>query len=162
MLAAGAYTDLIQLKHNSLAQVTLVWTDPPADPSAARSLVNDLDLTVNADSLNGYSLHGNGAKDYVNNAEQVRRMCCSLLHASQILEVKRYIDHRGSTHLVSDHLLQAMLLVPCMKFLLFACTMQPDLSGFVASCLYLAVWLAYLQIHVGIMPSRDETHGACR
>ena len=37
----------------------------------ARALVNDLDLTVNADSLNGYSLHGNGAKDYVNNAEQV-------------------------------------------------------------------------------------------
>ena len=51
--------------------MTLVWTDPPADPSVARALVNDLDLTVNADSLNGYSLHGNGAKDYVNNVEQV-------------------------------------------------------------------------------------------
>ena len=55
-------------------QVTLVWTDPPADPSAARALVNDLDLTVNADSLNGNGLHGNGAKDYVNNAEQVNEL----------------------------------------------------------------------------------------
>ena len=56
-------------------QVTLVWTDPPADLSASRQLVNDLDLTVNANSLGGYSLHGNGAKDYVNNVEQARSCC---------------------------------------------------------------------------------------
>ena len=52
--------------------MTLAWTDPPADLAASRSLVNDLDLVVNANSLGGYSLHGNGgSKDYVNNVEQV-------------------------------------------------------------------------------------------
>ena len=56
---------------HACAQVTLVWTDPPADLAAARQLVNDLDLTVNANSLSGYSLHGNGAKDYLNTVEQV-------------------------------------------------------------------------------------------
>ncbi|KAK9815059.1 hypothetical protein WJX73_006174 [Symbiochloris irregularis] len=53
--------------------ITLVWADPPADVTAAQALVNDLDLTVHADSLSGYSLRGNGAPggDHVNNVEQV-------------------------------------------------------------------------------------------
>ena len=52
-------------------KVTLVWADPPADPSVAVPLVSDLDLTVHADSLSGYSLQGNGAPDRLNNVEQV-------------------------------------------------------------------------------------------
>lgn len=52
-------------------KVTLVWHDPPAPLSAATQLVNDLDLTVHADSLNGYGMLGNGVKDRLNNVEQV-------------------------------------------------------------------------------------------
>lgn len=53
-------------------KVTLVWHDPPAPLSAAAQLVNDLDLTVHANSLNGYGMLGNGVKDRLNNVEQVR------------------------------------------------------------------------------------------
>lgn len=53
-------------------KVTLVWHDPPAPLSQATQLVNDLDLTVHADSLNGYGKLGNGFKDKLNNVEQVR------------------------------------------------------------------------------------------
>lgn len=54
-------------------KITLVWADPPADLTASQALVNDLDLTVHADSLSGYSLRGNGAPggDHLNNVEQV-------------------------------------------------------------------------------------------
>ena len=52
-------------------KITLVWADYPADVSAAVSLVNDLDLVVAANSLNGYAQHGNGEVDRINNVEQV-------------------------------------------------------------------------------------------
>ncbi|KAK9815904.1 hypothetical protein WJX72_011677 [[Myrmecia] bisecta] len=52
-------------------RITLAWADRPADPSAAVDLVNDLDLTVYADSLAGYAQKGNGQIDRVNNVEQV-------------------------------------------------------------------------------------------
>ncbi len=52
-------------------KVTLVWHDVPAALSAATQLVNDLDLTVYANSLNGYSVLGNGVSDHLNNVEQV-------------------------------------------------------------------------------------------
>ncbi|KAL0037541.1 hypothetical protein WJX77_001610 [Trebouxia sp. C0004] len=52
-------------------KVTLVWHDVPAALSAASQLVNDLDLTVYANSLNGYSVLGNGVSDHLNNVEQV-------------------------------------------------------------------------------------------
>ncbi|KAL4540584.1 hypothetical protein Ndes2526A_g03556 [Nannochloris sp. 'desiccata'] len=58
--------------------VTLVWTDYPGEPSAAVSLVNDLDLVVRAEGLNGQPLLGNGGgvedskvADRANNIEQV-------------------------------------------------------------------------------------------
>jgi Subtilase family/PA domain len=58
--------------------VTLVWTDYPGEPSAAVSLVNDLDLVVRAEGLNGQPLLGNGGgvensseADKANNIEQV-------------------------------------------------------------------------------------------
>jgi hypothetical protein len=58
--------------------VTLVWTDFPGEPSAAVSLVNNLDLVVRAEGLNGQSLLGNGGgvedskePDSANNIEQV-------------------------------------------------------------------------------------------
>lgn len=52
-------------------KVTLVWHDPPAALSSGTQLVNDLDLTVHANSLNGHGLYGNGVKDRLNNVEQV-------------------------------------------------------------------------------------------
>lgn len=52
-------------------KITLVWADYPPSLAAASQLVNDLDLTVYADSLNGYGLLGNGQPDHLNNAEQV-------------------------------------------------------------------------------------------
>lgn len=58
-------------------KVTLVWHDVPAALSAATQLVNDLDLTVYANSLNGYSVLGNGVSDHLNNVEQVRWQACS-------------------------------------------------------------------------------------
>ena len=51
--------------------VTLVWADYPSQVSAAINLVNDLDLTVQATGLAGYTLYGNGQPDHLNNAEQV-------------------------------------------------------------------------------------------
>lgn len=58
--------------------ITLVWTDYPGNPSAARSLVNDLDLVVRAEGLAGVSLLGNGGNvdassepDDVNNIETI-------------------------------------------------------------------------------------------
>lgn len=41
-------------------------------PSAAICLVNDLDLTVQASGLAGYTLYGNGEPDKLNNVERVR------------------------------------------------------------------------------------------
>lgn len=61
----------VQATGNGQIKITLVWADPAADTNAAISLVNDLDLTVHADSLSGYSLRGNGAADRLNNVEQV-------------------------------------------------------------------------------------------
>ncbi|MCC6484843.1 MAG: S8 family serine peptidase [Armatimonadetes bacterium] len=49
--------------------VTLVWTDPPGSPLAAKELVNDLNLSVTAP--NGTVYRGNGATDSVNNVESV-------------------------------------------------------------------------------------------
>jgi len=58
--------------------VTLAWTDYPGNPSSPRSLVNDLDLVVRAQGLNGVTLLGNGGDiddsskpDNVNNVESV-------------------------------------------------------------------------------------------
>lgn len=51
--------------------MTLVWADYPSQVSAAINLVNDLDLTVQATGLAGYTLYGNGQPDHLNNAEQV-------------------------------------------------------------------------------------------
>ena len=58
--------------------VTLVWTDYPGNPAAARSLVNDLDLVVRAEGFNGLPLLGNGGDvddssvgDSVNNIETI-------------------------------------------------------------------------------------------
>jgi len=65
-------------------RVSLVWTDPPGDPTSSRSLVNDLDLVVHTPDKNtllGNALmqtdetHGTYAvRDSINNAEQVRVM----------------------------------------------------------------------------------------
>ena len=68
-----------------LLKVTLVWHDPPAAPNAASQLVNDLDLIVYADSLNGYSTPGNGFTDRVNNVEQVGRSTLHLVHQPHLL-----------------------------------------------------------------------------
>jgi subtilisin family serine protease len=55
-------------------KATLAWTDPPAAPGAAKALVNDLDLTVTSPdgkTYQGNDFGGRGAKDAVNNVEQV-------------------------------------------------------------------------------------------
>ena len=46
--------------------------------TAAKALVNDLDLTVHVDALGGMSLRGNGVTDRVNNVERVWpcQSCC--------------------------------------------------------------------------------------
>lgn len=51
--------------------VTLVWTDPPGQPSAAAALVNNLDLTVTGP---GGVRYGNGgtSADTINNVETVQ------------------------------------------------------------------------------------------
>jgi hypothetical protein len=51
--------------------ITLVWTDRPCDLNAALCIVNDLDLTVHASGLAGYTLYGNGLPDRINTVEQV-------------------------------------------------------------------------------------------
>ena len=61
-------------------KVTLVWNDKPNDLSAATQLVNDLDLIVYANSLNGYSRVGNGFPDHVNNVEQVSQSVYQMPH----------------------------------------------------------------------------------
>lgn len=43
-----------------------------SSPSAATCLVNNLDLTVQASGLAGYTLYGNGEPDSLNNVERVR------------------------------------------------------------------------------------------
>ncbi|HEY3285155.1 MAG TPA: S8 family serine peptidase, partial [Armatimonadota bacterium] len=48
---------------------TLVWSDAPGSPTAAKALVNDLDLSVKAPD--GSNLLGNGAEDHANNVEGV-------------------------------------------------------------------------------------------
>ncbi len=67
-------------------RATLVWTDPPAAPGAARALINDLDLLVTGPAPGGgrRAWHGNGMTqkdealgerplpDRLNNCEQVR------------------------------------------------------------------------------------------
>lgn len=70
-----------------LLKVTLVWTDPPADPAATIALVNDLDLTV-TDTATSTTYLGNhfdftasndgltdtgGTADRINNVEMVIR-----------------------------------------------------------------------------------------
>jgi hypothetical protein len=51
-------------------QVTLVWTDYPGSPAAARQLVNDLDLRVVGPD--GREWYGNGVRgDRTNNVEGV-------------------------------------------------------------------------------------------
>jgi len=50
-------------------KVTLVWTDPPANPGSANALINDLNLVV--DLGDGQTLLGNGGPDSTNNVEQV-------------------------------------------------------------------------------------------
>ena len=44
--------------------------------------VNDLDLTVRATGLSGYTLHGNGQPDHLNNVEQARSLkrCLVCVH----------------------------------------------------------------------------------
>lgn len=60
----------VQVLGNSLPlSVTLVWTDPPGAPLAARELVNNLDLTVTDPEARVY--RGNGVVDAVNNVETV-------------------------------------------------------------------------------------------
>lgn len=49
--------------------IVLVWTDYPGDPAAAKALVNDLDLTVQAPDATIYD--GNGTLDHTNNVEGV-------------------------------------------------------------------------------------------
>lgn len=49
--------------------ITLAWHDPPGAESAAKALVNDLDLSVSIGD--GTRLLGNGAVDRVNNVERV-------------------------------------------------------------------------------------------
>lgn len=56
--------------HKHAFRTTLVWMDYPASPSAAISLVNNLDLIV-VDEESGTKHLGNGRKDFVNNVEQV-------------------------------------------------------------------------------------------
>jgi subtilisin family serine protease len=54
--------------------VTLAWYDPPALPSAAKPLVNDLDLSVRVAAFGGALARGNGAQpgpDTVNTVERV-------------------------------------------------------------------------------------------
>jgi hypothetical protein len=53
--------------------ITLAWADYPGSQTAAKALVNDLDLTVNVNGMPGASHKGNGVTDRINNVERVRR-----------------------------------------------------------------------------------------
>lgn len=55
----------------SALRVTLAWVDPPAQASAARTLINDLDLTVQGPGGPYFGNGGSGA-DRRNNVEAVR------------------------------------------------------------------------------------------
>ena len=68
---AGSSTTLCLSGQPGKTVIVLVWHDYPGTQNAARALVNDLDLVVRADSLNGLSLRGNGVTDRVNNVERV-------------------------------------------------------------------------------------------
>lgn len=59
--------------------VQLVWLDPPAEPGAAQSLVDDLDLVVSNETT-GAVWRGNGIAggDRTNNVESVRLECASV------------------------------------------------------------------------------------
>lgn len=59
--------------------ITVAWTDLPGNPSAPKSLVNNIDLVVRSEGFNGIPVLGNGGDiddstkpDTVNNVEQVR------------------------------------------------------------------------------------------
>ena len=55
-------------------KATLAWTDPPAEPGSAQTLVNDLNLVVETpDGSTYYGNHflGKNAPDRINNVEQV-------------------------------------------------------------------------------------------
>ncbi len=55
-------------------KATLAWTDPPAEPGSAKTLVNDLDLIVRAPGgkmYYGNHFLGSNAADRTNNVEQV-------------------------------------------------------------------------------------------
>eukprot|EP00191_Tetraselmis_sp_GSL018_P024176 CAMPEP_0177623490 /NCGR_PEP_ID=MMETSP0419_2-20121207/28931_1 /TAXON_ID=582737 /ORGANISM="Tetraselmis sp., Strain GSL018" /LENGTH=1602 /DNA_ID=CAMNT_0019124047 /DNA_START=163 /DNA_END=4968 /DNA_ORIENTATION=- len=52
-------------------KVVLVWHDPPGDPIAASSLVNDLDVSLRAAGLGGAVILGNGDRDSTNNVEMM-------------------------------------------------------------------------------------------
>lgn len=59
LTTGDAYTWDVTLNSNAVSgnlRVSLVWTDPPGDPSAAIKLVNDLDLVVEAHT---FIYHGN-------------------------------------------------------------------------------------------------------
>ena len=51
--------------------IALAWHDYPGSPNAAQALVNDLDLSVNVDSLSSRKYLGNGVVDRINNMERV-------------------------------------------------------------------------------------------
>jgi hypothetical protein len=79
-LTTRFYLDDISLQYETTTpggkhpfRVTLVWTDYPGTPGAAKALVNDLDLEVVAPD--GTRYYGNnataGSRDRVNNAESV-------------------------------------------------------------------------------------------
>ena len=72
MAATGQVAKYCLVSTGGTLRVTLAWADPPPLPAAALQLVNDLDLTVRADSLSGSALPGNGAPDRLNNVEQAR------------------------------------------------------------------------------------------
>ena len=61
-LRAPCFLMFAQLK------VTLVWTDPPAEPLAENPLINNLDLSV---EVGGIVQQGNGVLDTANTVEQV-------------------------------------------------------------------------------------------
>lgn len=69
----GAKTYRIKATNYSPFKATLAWTDPPGSPSAAKALVNNLDLVVTAPDgkkYTGNSFLGQGP-DGINNVEQV-------------------------------------------------------------------------------------------
>ncbi|KAL0491359.1 hypothetical protein AKO1_009876 [Acrasis kona] len=60
-------------KDGTPMSVTLVWTDPPASPSSAFALVNDLDLVVVYNNITrfGNSAQPSDVRDGINNVEKV-------------------------------------------------------------------------------------------